>query len=100
LKQRLDRVEDAAEEDERQDHDVRDERVVVEGVGEDPDDRAERTEDHDPEHDGRGQDERLLDPDARDGQRQRRQRDADRKRAHDAADRVAEVQLPRVHRRR
>ncbi len=95
----LDRVEDAAEKGQRQDQDVVDEAVVVEALGVDPDDDAERREENDEQQRRDDQVDRTLDRDAGERQGDDDQRDPDRQRAEDAAEHVAEVHPPRLHRR-
>ena len=93
-------VEDPAQERERQDDDVVDERVVVERLGVDPDDHPERAEQDERDRHRERQHERLVDRHPGHGQGERGQRGRDEQGADRPAERQAEVDLPVAHRGR
>ena len=98
--QPADRVEDPAQERQRQDDDAVDEHVVVEGLGVDADDHAEGREQHQRERHRQDQHPGLVDGHVDDDQREHEQGHADGQRAHRAAERQAQVDLPGAHGRR
>ncbi len=98
-RQAVDRVEGAAEEAERDDHDVLDEAGEVPRLRVDADDHAERGEQHEREDDGEREDRGLVHRHRGDREREGDERDGDQERSDRAAEGEAEVDLPRLHRR-